>query len=313
MKSLARQLLVGAYRRTAGAALRGLRHSIALVGLRGEVGDVLTCAHRQAIPISGPSSLVSSVLKPGYDPAQDGEPPIRPDKIPGDILEPRSIHPGEVHPPLRCVSARGLDADQRRGHCYHANKIKTLDSRVPRLRGRPSCKKPLQILQLLQLLQLEASMTEAVTKLRVEETDRDQAKKGASFLERASLLEHGGLFLTKADGERVMAEMPASLLRAMQSLLAAMAEGPAFVFKPDDEVSPEKAAELLGVSRPIVYQRMDTGKLAFRQVGTHRRIRAADVAELKQSEDRRRSFAAALSADTEDLEENYAQPGKSAS
>jgi excisionase family DNA binding protein len=165
----------------------------------------------------------------------------------------------------------------------------------------------------MQLLQWEMSMTEAVTKLRVEETDRDQAKKGASFLERASLLEHGGLFLTKADGERVMAEMPASLLRAMQSLLAAMAEGPAFVFKPDDEVSPEKAAELLGVSRPIVYQRMDTGKLAFRQVGTHRRIRAADVAELKQSEDRRRSFAAALSADTEDLEENYAQPGKSAS
>lgn len=157
-------------------------------------------------------------------------------------------------------------------------------------------------------------MTEAVTKLKVEETDRDLAKKGASFLERASVLEHGGLFLTKADGEQVMAEMPASLLRAMQSLLAAMAEaGTAFVFKPDDEVSPERAAELLGVSRPIVYQRMDTGKLAFRQVGTHRRIRAADVAELKQSEDRRRSFAAALSADTEDLEENYAQPGKSAS
>ncbi len=157
-------------------------------------------------------------------------------------------------------------------------------------------------------------MTEAVTKLKVEETDRAQAKKGASFLERASVLDHGGLFLTKADGEKVMTEMPASLLRAMQSLLAAMAEaGTAFVFKPDDEVSPERAAELLGVSRPIVYQRMDTGKLPFRQVGTHRRIRAADVAELKQSEDRRRSFAAALSADTEDLEENYAQPGKSAS
>lgn len=157
-------------------------------------------------------------------------------------------------------------------------------------------------------------MTEAVTKLKVEETDRALAKKGASFLERASVLEHGGLFLTKADGERVMAEMPASLLRAMQSLLAAMAEaGTAFVFKPDDEISPERAAALLGVSRPIVYQRMDTGKLAFRQVGTHRRIRAADVAELKQSEDRRRSFAAALSADTENLEENYAQPGKSAS
>jgi hypothetical protein len=33
-------------------------------------------------------------------------------------------------------------------------------------------------------------------------------------------------------------------------------------------------------------------------------IRAADVVELKQFEDRRRTFAAALSAKTEDLEEN---------
>ena len=98
----------------------------------------------------------------------------------------------------------------------------------------------------------------------------------------------------------------------MQSLLAAVAEpGTAFVFRSEDEVSPERAAELLGVSRPIVYQRMDRGKLPFRQVGTRRR-RAADVAKLKQFEDRRRSFVPALSADTEDLEENYAQPGKSA-
>jgi excisionase family DNA binding protein len=161
---------------------------------------------------------------------------------------------------------------------------------------------------------VEASVTGALTRLQIEESDREQARKGASLLERATVLDHGGLFLTKADGEKVIAEMPASLLRAMQSLLTALAEaGVAFVFKPEDEVSPERAAELLGVSRPIVYQRMDSGKLPFRQVGAHRRIRAADVAELKQFEERRRSFAAALAADTEDLEYNYAQPGKSAS
>ena len=65
------------------------------------------------------------------------------------------------------------------------------------------------------------------------------------------MLEHGGLFLTMADGERVMTEMPTSLLRAMQNLLAALGEtGEALVFKPEDEVSPERAAELLGVSMP---------------------------------------------------------------
>ena len=37
-----------------------------------------------------------------------------------------------------CVSVQGLDADRRRGHYYHASKIKTLDSRAPRLRGQNS-------------------------------------------------------------------------------------------------------------------------------------------------------------------------------
>lgn len=72
--------------------------------------------------------------------------------------------------------------------------------------------------------------------------------------------------------------------------------------RPEDEVSPERAAEMLGVTLPIVFQRMDVGKLPFRLVGERRLIRAADVAELKLAEDRRRAFAAALSADTEDLE-----------
>ncbi|WP_164632922.1 hypothetical protein [Rhodopseudomonas sp. WA056] len=55
---------------------------------------------------------------------------------------------------------------------------------------------------------------------------------------------------------------------------------------------------------------MDTGKLPFRQVGTHRRIRVADVAKLREFEDRRRDLSAALSADTEDLETNYATSGQ---
>jgi hypothetical protein len=158
---------------------------------------------------------------------------------------------------------------------------------------------------MIELFLMETPMADAETRLKVEEPDRAQTKKAADFLERACALGNGGLFLTKADGEIAAAEMPVSLLRAMHSVLAAMAEaGEAFVFKPKDEVSPERAAELLGISRVIVDQRMDTGRLPFRLVGMHRMIRAADVAELKQLEDRRRTFAAALSADTEDLEEN---------
>ena len=155
-------------------------------------------------------------------------------------------------------------------------------------------------------------MADTMTRLKVQESEREDARKAASFLERASA--HGGLFVTQADGEKVVAEIPASLLTALQDVLTVLAEsGEALLLKADAEVSPEKAAEILGISRPLVYHRMDLGRLAFRQVGTHRRIRTADVAALKQFEERRRSFAAGLSADTEDLEANDAKSGQGAS
>jgi excisionase family DNA binding protein len=159
---------------------------------------------------------------------------------------------------------------------------------------------------------MESVMAGPVTKHTIAEAERELARRGASLLERGSGFAHGGLFLSQAEGEPVLIEMPASVLDALQNVLATIAEtGEALVFSPEDEVSPEKAAEILGVSRPIVYQRMDTGRLPFRQVGTHRRIRATDIATLRQFEERRRTFAKALSADTEDLEENHARPGQS--
>lgn len=157
-------------------------------------------------------------------------------------------------------------------------------------------------------------MVKTLTRLKVQEADREAAGEGASLLDRASGLSHGGLFLTDSNGEQVLAEMPVALLAAMKNVLAALAEnGETLLLKSEAEISPENAAEILGISRPLVYQRMDAGRLPFRQVGTHRRIRAADVVALKQFEDRRRSFAAALSADTEDLEENHAEPDQGTS
>lgn len=156
-------------------------------------------------------------------------------------------------------------------------------------------------------------MTEAMTRLIAAKAERDEARKAAELLERAAGLGHGGLSLVQANGEKLDADLPPSLLRAMKTILATLAEtGEALLLAPDQDISPEKAAEILGISRPLVYQRMDAGKLPYRQVGTHRRVRISDVVALKASEDRRRSFAAALSADTEELEEHHARLGKSA-
>jgi excisionase family DNA binding protein len=154
----------------------------------------------------------------------------------------------------------------------------------------------------------------SVTKFTADgEPDRESARKGANLIDRGADLSGVGLFLTTATGKRIHEELPAILLRAVQALLRGFAEkGEVLVVNSEEEMSPEEAAKVLGISRPIVYQRMDAGKLPFREVGTHRRVLLTDVLQLKEAEDRRRRFAAALGADTEDLEANYAKPGQGA-
>ncbi len=71
----------------------------------------------------------------------------------------------------------------------------------------------------------------------------------------------------------------------------------------DAELSPEAAARILGFSRPVVYHRMDSGRLAFRQVGSHRRVLYKDVLALRAFEEERRAFSRAMSEDTDAQEE----------
>ena len=59
------------------------------------------------------------------------------------------------------------------------------------------------------------------------------------------------------------------------------------------------------MSRPLVRRRSDVGALPFRRVGTHRRIRLADVVALRAREEPVREALKALAADTEDLERIY--------
>ncbi|MCP1909682.1 excisionase family DNA binding protein [Bradyrhizobium elkanii] len=90
----------------------------------------------------------------------------------------------------------------------------------------------------------------------------------------------------------VAAEMPPSLLTLQAET------GEVLLLRSDPEISPEKAAAILGISRPLVYQRMDSGKLPFRLIGRHRRVLVNDVMTLKRLEDQRRGLTDALDLDT---------------
>jgi len=70
----------------------------------------------------------------------------------------------------------------------------------------------------------------------------------------------------------------------------------------NEEITPEAAAGILGISLPLVYHRMDTGRLPFRQVGTDRRVLLIDVQALLSFEDARQQASRELAEDTDDQE-----------
>jgi excisionase family DNA binding protein len=69
----------------------------------------------------------------------------------------------------------------------------------------------------------------------------------------------------------------------------------------DAEISPEDAAAILGISRPWVRRRMDSGVLPFRRIGAHRRVRLSDVLDLKRKEQSVRDALEDLRDDTDAL------------
>jgi excisionase family DNA binding protein len=56
-----------------------------------------------------------------------------------------------------------------------------------------------------------------------------------------------------------------------------------YLFTPEAEISTQVAATLLGVSRPYVVSLVEMGILPSRRVGTHRRLKTADVLRYQAS------------------------------
>ena len=100
--------------------------------------------------------------------------------------------------------------------------------------------------------------------------------------------------------------LPPDAASLIESLLGHLSPGERVaVLTEDQELSPNDAAIILGVSRPLVVHRMDVGDLPFRYVGKHRRSTVRDVLALKTRIDAQRAAMEALADDAEDLKQRY--------
>ena len=83
--------------------------------------------------------------------------------------------------------------------------------------------------------------------------------------------------------------LPGSAVNMLLEVLTEMSKGNAMTLMPiDTELSTQQATEILNVSRPYLVNLLEQGEIAFRKVGTHRRVMAKDVFEYKQRIDSER-------------------------
>ncbi|MDB6106025.1 MAG: plasmid-related protein [Gammaproteobacteria bacterium] len=96
--------------------------------------------------------------------------------------------------------------------------------------------------------------------------------------------------------------LPAAVVRLLGALLTELAKGNAVTLMPHHaELTTQEAADLLNVSRPFLVGLLENGQLPHHKVGTHRRVRFADLMTYKRRRDAEAESAlrelAALSQD----------------
>ena len=83
------------------------------------------------------------------------------------------------------------------------------------------------------------------------------------------------------DDETVV--LPASAAKMLVGILDEMGRGNTVTVIPiHPELTTQEAAELLSISRPSLIQLLDEGKIDFRKVGTHRRVRLESLLGYKR-------------------------------
>jgi excisionase family DNA binding protein len=90
--------------------------------------------------------------------------------------------------------------------------------------------------------------------------------------------------LVSKDGESVA--IPASVRALLVEIARNMEAGRTVsVVAENHELTTQRAANILGVSRPFLVRLLEEGKLAFHMVGTHRRVYLSELLEFKSKRD----------------------------
>src|SRR5262245_1914838 len=134
----------------------------------------------------------------------------------------------------------------------------------------------------------------------------DQDRKVARPLGKLAKGDQLEVRVRRKSGKDQVVRLPRQAVALLEAALDRLLQGERIVvLSEDQELSPNDAAGILGISRPLVVHRMDVGDLPFRYVGKHRRAKLKDVLALKANMDAQRKTMEALAEDAEDLRQRY--------
>ena len=83
--------------------------------------------------------------------------------------------------------------------------------------------------------------------------------------------------------------LPEPIYRLLRDITPALLRGETVFLVPEHkELTTQQAADILGMSRPFLKRLLDQKAIPFRYVGTHRRIRFADVMAYREQREKER-------------------------
>ena len=104
------------------------------------------------------------------------------------------------------------------------------------------------------------------------------------------LLKRGIPSLVTANGEKL--KLPASVYKALKRVVTLMADGKAVTLASENQVvTTQRAADILGMSRPFFIKLLETGAMAHHRIGNQRRVYLRDVLQYAHKREEERQAA----------------------
>ena len=119
--------------------------------------------------------------------------------------------------------------------------------------------------------------------------------EGQQVQDLEKLLRRGMPVLISPAGERV--ELPGTIVEVLRTAVELMSHGQTVTLIPDNQaITTQRAADILGMSRPFFIKQLESGMMAHHRNGNQRRVYLRDVLEFAKRRDKERLAALDLLA-----------------